>query len=132
MSGTAGLKRLLELNAEKDRLEARIKEITAERDEITNGVLEQWSMDGVTQMRVDGATVYVRRSAYARILDRDRVKEVMEGAGLAGMLTPNTNTLSAWIREREADGQPLPESFEGVVGVFERFALGVRNGAACL
>ena len=128
MSATDTLKELLVLNAEKDQLEARLKEINAERDRITQHVLDRWAEDGVSSMKVDGKTVYMRRSIYARILDREHVAEAMREAGLASMLTPNTNTLSAWIREKEENGEPLPPSLDGIVGTYERFALGVRNG----
>ncbi len=128
MSGTEGLKRLLELNARRKVIEAELKEINAESDQITQSVLDRWSEDGVTSMKVDGHTVYMRRSIYAKVLDRDRIADAMREAGLASMLTPNTNTLSAWLREREENQEPLPQSLEGIVGTFERFALGVRNG----
>ena len=124
---TDALREYIDLERERAQLEARIKEINARREQITESVIARWTEDGTTQQRVDGVTLYVRRSAYARVTDRDRVKEVLEAEGLGQMLTANTNTLSAWIREREAEGLPLPESFEGVVDIFERFAIGARG-----
>lgn len=128
MSGTDDLKKLLGLNAQKEALEQQLKEINQERDRITGHVLERWSTDGVSSMKVDGKTVYLRRSVYARVLDREHVADALRAAGLDSMLTPNTNTLSAWLREKEEQGEPLPPSLDGIVGMYERFALGVRNG----
>lgn len=121
------LREYIALERERASLEARIKDINARREQIADAVLSRWSEDGTTQQRVDGVTLYVRRSAYARVIDRDRVREVLEAEGLGTMLTPNTQTLSAWIREREQEGLPLPESFTGVVDVFERHQIGARG-----
>lgn len=125
---TAPLKRLLTLNAEKDALEAQLKAVNAERDHITQSILDRWSEDGTQSIKLDGKTVYLRRSIYAKVLDREHVAEAMREAGLDSMLTPNTNTLSAWLREKEENGEPLPPGLDGIVGTYERFALGVRNG----
>lgn len=128
MTQTDDLRALLELRSEKERHEDALKGINAEIDVITQRVLDRWSEEGVSSMKVDGTTVYLRRSIYARVLDREHVVEALREAGLDAMLTPNTNTLSAWLREKEEAGEPLPPSLEGIVGTFERFALGVRNG----
>lgn len=127
-SGTASLKRLLTLNAEKDELEARLKTVNSEREHITQTILDRWSEDGTQSIKLDGKTVYLRRSVYAKVLDREHVAEALREAGLDSMLTPNTNTLSAWLREKEENGEPMPPGLDGIVGTYERFALGVRNG----
>lgn len=127
-AGTDSLKRLLALSAEKDALEAQIKTVNAERDRITQDILDRWSEDGTQSIKFDGKTVYLRRSVYAKVLDREHIAEAMREAGLDSMLTPNTNTLSAWLREKEENGEPLPPALDGMVGTYERFALGVRSG----
>lgn len=128
MSANDSLKRLLALNTEKDALEAQLKDVNAERERITQGILDRWSEDGTQSIKIDGKTVYLRRSIYAKVLDREHVAAALRDAGLDFMLTPNTNTLSAWLREKEENGEPIPQSLDGVVGTYERFALGVRNG----
>lgn len=128
MSAMDDLKRLLSLRQEKETHEDALKGINAEIDTIQTRILDRWSEDGVDSMRVNGKTVYLRRSLYARVLDRQNIAEAMREAGLDSMLTPNTNTLSAWLREREDQDLPLPPSLEGIVGTYERFALGVRAG----
>lgn len=125
---TAPIRQLIALNGEKDALEARLKEINADRERVTQSILDRWSEDGTQSIKLDGKTVYLRRSVYAKVLDREHVAEALREAGLDFMLTPNTNTLSAWLREREENGEPIPPGLDGIVGTFERFALGVRNG----
>lgn len=124
----ADLRRLLELKAEKEEHENALKPIATEIEVLTARILDRWAEDGVSSMKVNGATVYMRRSIYARILDREHVAEAMREAGLDSMLSPNTNTLSAWLREREENDEPIPPALDGIVGTYERFQLGVRNG----
>lgn len=120
-------RRWLTLQDRRLALEAEIKEVTAAQERLRELIVDRWSVEGLSSMKIDGRTVWLARKAYARVLDRARVKEVLEAEGLGGMLTVNTNQISAWIREREAEGEPLPPSFSGVVEVFERFAIGARG-----
>lgn len=128
MSQTDDLRRLLDLKAKKEAHEAALKPITAEIEEITARVLDRWSEDGVSSMKVDGRLLSLRRQVWARVLDREHVAEALREAGLETFLTPNTQTLSAWLREKEENGEPLPPGLEGIVGTFEKFSLAVRKG----
>jgi len=122
------LRRLLALRQDKERHEDVLKGINAEIEIMTSRILDRWTDDGVDSVKMDGKTIYVRRSIYAKVLDREHVAEAMREAGLDSMLTPNTNTLSAWLREREDNGEPIPPALDGIVGTYERFSLSVRNG----
>jgi len=122
------LRRLLALRQDKERHEDVLKGINAEIEILTSRILDRWTDDGVDSVKMDGKTIYVRRSIYAKVLDREHVAEAMREAGLDSMLTPNTNTLSAWLREREDNGEPIPPALDGIVGTYERFSLSVRNG----
>jgi hypothetical protein len=122
------LKQLLALRQLKEQHEDALKGINAEIDTIQARVLEQWANEGVDSMRVDGKTVSLRRQIYARVLDREHIAEAMRAAGIEHLLTPNTNSLSAWLREKEEAQEPLPPCLEGIVGTYERFSLSVRNG----
>ena len=122
------LKQLLGLRQLKEQHEDALKGINAEIDTITARVLDRWTDDGVDSMCVDGKTISMRRQVYARVLDREHVAEALREAGLEHLLTPNTNSLSAWLREKEEAQESLPPCLEGIVGTYERFSLSVRNG----
>lgn len=124
------IRRYLALKDRKEALDAQAKDVAAELETVQAALLERWSEDGTTSQRVDGRLVSLRRQAYATVVDSDydRAARALKEAGLEGLLRPNTQTLSAWIREREAAGEPLPASFEGAIGLYERFSLSVRNG----
>lgn len=127
---TDDLRQLLALRQAKESHENALKGINAEIEVIQSRILDRWVDDGVDSMRVDGKTVSLRRQVWARVLDRERITDALREAGLDSMLTPNTNTLSAWLREKEEAGEPLPQGLEGIVGTFEKFSLSVRNGRA--
>lgn len=127
-NGSDALRQLLTLRQLKGQHEDALKGINAEIDTITASILDRWADEGVDSMRVDGKTVSLRRQVYARVLDREHVAAALQEAGLGHLLTPNTNTLSAWLREKEEAQEPLPPSLEGIVGTYERFSLSVRNG----
>lgn len=129
MSAADRLHRYLALQARKRALDTESKEVGAEMERLQAEILDRWVDDGVTSVRVNGSTVYVRRQALATIVDGDydRAARALREAGLEGLLRANTTSLGAFIRECEANEQPLPPSFEGAIATFERFSLGVRN-----
>jgi hypothetical protein len=130
VSSTDTLKRLLDLNAEKDAIEAQLKAINAERDKVTAAILERWTEEGTSSQKVNGKLVSLRCQKFATVIDGnyEAAAQALKAAGLEYLLRANTQTLSAWIREREENGEPMPSSFEGVIGSFERYSLSVRNG----
>lgn len=128
MNQSDDIRDLLALRAKKEQHEEELRVINMQIDEITERVLDRWVDQGVDSVRVDGKTVSLRRQIYARVLDREQIAEALREAGVGHLLTPNTNTLSAWLREREGNNEPLPPCLEGIVGTYERFSLSVRNG----
>lgn len=124
------IRRYLALKDRKEALDAQVKEVTAELEAVQAALLERWSEDGTTSQRVDGRLVSLRRQAFATVIDSDydRAARALKEAGLDHLLRPNTQTLSALLREYEAEGRPLPPSFEGAIGIYERYSLSVRNG----
>lgn len=124
---TDDLRAWLALDDQRRALEDQVKAITTQCEQMRERILERWADEGVDSVRVDGRTVAVRRSVYARVLDRARLVPALRAAGLEDLLTANTTTLSAWIREREDHGEPLPTAFDEVIGTFERFSLVTRK-----
>lgn len=121
------LKQFIALDARRKALDAELKDVTGRLEAMREPLLDQWIQEGVTSLKVDGHTVSLRRQVWARVVDRERIADALRREGLESLLTPNSQQLSAWVREREAEGQPLPASFAGVVDTFERFSLSVRG-----
>lgn len=105
-----------------------------ELEELQAQLLEQFAEDGVASMGVkigsSRKTIYTARMLVATNLKGpEATAEACRRAGLEEMVkeTVNANTLSAYVRQMEEAGEPLPDAFEGVVGTFEKFTVGVRS-----
>jgi hypothetical protein len=124
------IKRLLELRAAKDDHEAALKPIVAEIDKLSERILERWAEEGTSSQKVNGKLVSLRCQKFATVVDGnyEAAAAALKAAGLEHLLRANTQTLSAWMREREENGLSQPPEFEGVIGTYERYSLSVRKG----
>ena len=127
---TDNVRKLLQLDDERKDLEARIKEISEKRKGIESQVLDAFAEAGVDKVRVDGRTVSLRRELWASPLDgdKDRACEYLETSGLGVYVNKTFNTLSisAWVRERDRDGD-LPDDFKDYFKVSETFKVDTRK-----
>jgi hypothetical protein len=83
-------------------------------------------------MSVDGTTVYLQRNLWAQV-DQAFSKEDVIGrlreSGLDHFVRDSysTQTLSAWLRDLESEGDTLPPALEGVIRPFEKYQLRTRR-----
>ncbi len=124
----AELKRLI---AAKD---ADIKVLKEELEPLEAELLDEFAEEGVASVGVkDGdrkVTVFSKRMLVAtNLVDPEATAQACKAAGLGHMVGErvNANTLSAYVRDLEKADEPLPDSFEGVIGTFEKFSVGVRS-----
>lgn len=124
-------KRLIELTVRKRELDAESRKIGEVIDALESALLEQWIEAGRQSERIDGYTVYVGKRTWATPKDGDRhaVVEALEALGMADMVTYNTQTLSAWFKERAEAGQEVPQTLAEVVDLTDKFSLNVRKGS---
>ena len=131
--------RYVELVKRKREIEAELRAVKTELGEgegIGPGKMEKQALDwmvqnGMESARVPGMTVSVNRQlwAFAKDKDRESACEALRAAGLGDMVKENFNmlTLSAWVREQDEAGEPLPAAFAGRIEVAEVFRLGARR-----
>ena len=124
------LKRFVELEKERREVETRLKSIKEEAKSLTEAILGDFEEAGMTKATIDGVTVYVQRTLWAKALEGDyeRACEALRQAGLDVYVHErfNVNSLSAFVRERDKAGEPLPDAFKGAVDVEERFDVKTR------
>ena len=114
----------------KQRLTAALKVCGERMDgmepQILSG-LSQAQVDRVTSARL---TFFVRREIWARAAEGKKTEavELLKKKGYGGLVseTFNANTVSALIRELEADGA-IPAEFKEVFTISELNKLGVRS-----
>lgn len=117
--------------AQKDR-EAEAAAIKAEADVMEQELLEAFAEDSIQSMNIDNTTIYLSRTLWAKVEDGVATEEVIEtlrDAGLGHFVKEgyNSTTLSAWMRDLEREGQPLPDELAGVLGTYEKFQLKTRR-----
>lgn len=117
----------------KADLEAELLEVKAKLTKLEPLVLDWFQREGVQNIRINGRTLHLRRELWAgraEGVSNDDAIEALQAAGLDDFAAPRINTqkLSAWCRERDAEGEALPPEFEGVLVVNEKFKVGSRKG----
>ena len=118
----------------KGELEIELRDVAARLAVLQAQVLEWFAASGVQSVRIDDSTLYLRRELWARKAEgvsHEAAAAALTTAGIGEFAEPRINVqrLSAWCRERDREGAPLPEELRGVVDVAEVFKVGHRSGA---
>lgn len=121
--------------ARKAALDLELKQLTNELAALEPEVLKWFEATGVDKARLeDGRTLYLRRELWAgqaKGVPSEVAVEALRAAGLGEFCQPriNASRLSAWARELDREGTPLPDGLRGIVEVREVFKVGHRKGA---
>lgn len=126
--------KLKALRAEKDSLNEQLKAVHAEIDK-TDYLLSEAMASSETQNFTRAGTMFyltntTRASAAPGL--KDALFEALRGEGFGDMITEtvNANSLSAFVKEQTAEnGDALPTWLSGLVKVFEKTSVSVRNAA---
>jgi hypothetical protein len=128
---TDELKRFVALEERRRQLEAEIDTLKAEAAELEMSLLPQFEQGGLERVSIDGRTVYIERKLWAKAKEGDKaaVCKALKRAHLGDYVeeTFNTNSLSAYVRELDREGRPLPPSLREVLEVSEVFKLRTRR-----
>lgn len=136
------LNRLVDLLDKQDELNAQLKAISVDINELQSYALENMQNSGQQSIQVKNRTLYINRQIWASIPaeNKDAAIEALNHAGLDWMVKPfvNAQTLSGWVREFDPDGlkssdeitAELPETLRNLVNIAEVFKLGVRKASA--
>lgn len=120
--------RWLDLELRRKQLAETLAAVASEQERLRVAILERWSCDGTTHVRLGGYAIHTRRCLYPKGADRRALTDAIRAEGLEGLLTVDEKALGAYIAEREDAGETPPASILALVGEpFERFALAVRS-----
>lgn len=126
------LKRFSELAARRRELESELNAVRAEMAELEAYLLEAFEKAGISNVSVDGMTCYLHRQLWARAKEGnyERACMALREVGLGRLVEQrfNTNSLSAWVREHEAEGKALPSALADAIEVSEVFSVRTRKG----
>lgn len=135
-------KRFIILTARKKRLSAEIDGINEELERLQEPLCQKFLEDGVRQIKVDGATLSIRRDMFPALIvpdggDRDEIRlavvHQLEKMGHTRMVTYNHSSLRSLVNELADDDGEIPAPLGDFLKIEERFkitATGVKAGAA--
>lgn len=138
----AKIQRFIELENAKKEAEALLDGIKEEIASLDLDLQQEFIEAGVQSVRCNGRTVYLHRQFWAGMVDGDRPRAVtaLRTAGMDDYVfeTFNTQSLSAYVRERVKSGQEdgqlvedvymlLPDSFRGAINVTEKINIRSRK-----
>lgn len=120
------------LTKEKGELNAALNGVTRRMGELEPTVLDYFAQHGVNQVRVEGVTLYPLRQQFARMkpdTDRDTASQALRDAGLGDYVseTFNLNSLSAFFREAERNGEELHPAVHAAFDVIDKWRVGART-----
>ena len=129
------------LTLEKREAEAKLKEIKAEMSEMETRLIETMVEEQIPKLQFkfgdEGITIFPRTMLWVRPKgpapeDRQAVVKALKKAHLGDFVREdyNTSTLSAWARERLAEGTDLPPSITAVVELQPQVTLQGRRTTA--
>lgn len=139
---TERLRRFVALENRKKELKAELEAVEAELTELDADLQPEFVEAGIQSVRCDGRTLYLHRQFWAGMVDGDRPRAVtaLRTAGMDDYVfeTFNTQSLSAYVRERVKSGQEdgqlvedvymlLPDSFRGAINVTEKINIRSRK-----
>lgn len=127
------IKRFIAIKKELDDIAIQEAELKRERQELEQIILAEFEEQGVQNMRVDGRTVSLVRTIYARANTEtggtEALAQVLRENGLADLVkdSVNANTLASYVRELEKLEIPMPEAIANHVIVTPVFSARVKK-----
>lgn len=136
-TGTTVLTEYAEKTLKKRELEAQVKTLNTELEELEKRSLAALIDMGLTNVKLaSGDTVYLDKTIWASLIDdengtKDGAHMALKRAKLGYLVKNNVNvqTLSAYVRERLNDGKELFPSIVPWINVTEKPAVRVRKGS---
>lgn len=125
------LKKFLRLTRDKKALDVKLEKVKQDLKESEKVLRAQFEKAGLDSTKVDGTTIYLHRQVWARAKDGDRgaVLVALRETEMDEYITENfnTNSLSAYVRECEKEGQEIPEKLKACLEITEVFSLRTRS-----
>mgnify|MGYP001423174989 CR=1 FL=1 len=123
------------LKAAKDRkkeLDAMIKEVSAEIEQLDLALSDAMAEQEVERFSRNGSTFYLNTRLFASPAAgrKDEMMQTLKDNGYGSLVveTVNANTLASFVKEQKAaNGDEVPQWLSDVVSVFEKVSVGVRK-----
>ena len=124
------------LKAAKDRkkeLDAMVKEVNAEIEELDLALSDAMAEQEVERFSRNGNTFYLNTRLFASPAAgrKDEMMQALKDNGYGSIVveTVNANTLASFVKEQKAaNGDEVPAWLSDVISTYEKVSVGVRKG----
>lgn len=124
------------LKAAKDRkkeLDAMVKEVNAEIEELDLALSDAMTEQEVERFSRNGNTFYLNTRLFASPAAgrKDEMMQALKDNGYGSIVveTVNANTLASFVKEQKAaNGDEVPAWLSDVISTYEKVSVGVRKG----
>ena len=130
---TPEINRFAALSKLQKTLKAELSDVNGELASLQEVVQTQFEQAGTQSMNIQGVTMYVGSSLYAKkateTTSTDDMIRVLKEAHLEEYYGPTVKTasLSAYFRRCEELGEPVPKCFTGVIDVSRKYEIKTRK-----
>lgn len=125
----APLRTFVDKTKRKRELEAELRSVNKEIEGVKEAALEEMADAGMSSVPFDDMTVYASKQIRAKVADQEAACVVLARSGYEDLVktSVNLNTLSALLKEIDANGETMPPEFDGVIERVEFFDLRARS-----
>ena len=120
----------IELVSEEKNLKADLSKLTEEKTELTEIILNHFEKNGIQNQKQNGTTVYLHKQLWAgreEGVTNQEAAQALEEAGLSEYIGPTTQSLSAYLRELDKEGEQIPDKLRGKIKLTEKFTIKSRR-----
>ena len=123
---------LKEAKDKKKKLEAEVKELTSEIEQLDRDLSDAMAEEEVEKFSRNGSTFYLSTRLYASPLagQKEALFQALRENGFGELITETVNaqTLSSFVKEQtKENGEVVPEWIAQVTNVFEKVSVGIRK-----
>ena len=113
------------------RLKSKVDDLNSQMQSIGRQMMELFSSGDVNSIKVRGRTLYIHKQSWAKPKDKDleRACRILKEIGMQWLVEEkiNTHTISAHVRECDAQDIPLPARFSEAFEVSDVFSIRSRK-----
>lgn len=119
-----------ECEAQKRELKECLDALNKHQKEIEAELIECFESESIPDITIKGYKIYLQRFLSASVAtDQDSAIEAFEAHGLGDLARTSilSQSLSAWVREREEQQLEIPAELQQHIKISEGFKLGCRK-----
>jgi len=115
------IKKYIEIKTHLKHHSSEADKFKAQAIELEEQIIEEFNQDGINRITVDGKTVYVSKTIWPKIIDKQKAIDILKASEYSHYISESYNTkqLASLLRELVEEEGKLPDSFAGYIEISE-------------